>query len=289
MNTILINRQNVLVKQYKGQRVLTFKDIDMVHGRTDGTARRNFNSNKKHFVEGEDYYKIQPNEIRTVGITSPNGGTIVTESGYLMLVKSFTDDLSWEVQRQLVKSYFRGKEDNHTDKQLELYEYFDKTYDGEPVLSIADVSHMTGINRTTIGYFIRKRLTIGIDYYLLRKSELESFKAENPKVNKLASCMYVITKYGFDVICKAYGIKLETPKLFIEEKQEVPQDKIELAKFVTPQLKEKMSILRNNAERLIHLTYLLDNVSGTMMCGSTYIEFKKAIISQIKQLSYINL
>lgn len=175
------------------------------------------------------------------------------------------------------------------DKQLELYEYFDKTYDGEPVLSIADVSHMTGINRTTIGYFIRKRLTIGIDYYLLKKSELESFKAENPKVNKLASCMYVITKYGFDVICKAYGIKLETPKLFIEEKQEVPQDKIEPAKFVTPQLKEKMSILRNNAERLIHLTYLLDNVSGTMMCGSTYIEFKKAIISQIKQLSYINL
>lgn len=175
------------------------------------------------------------------------------------------------------------------DKQLELYEYFDKTYDGEPVLSIADVSHMTGINRTTIGYFIRKRLTIGIDYYLLKKSELESFKAENPKVNKLASCMYVITKYGFDVICKAYGIKLETPKLFIEEKQEVPQDKIEPAKFVTPQLKEKMSVLRNNAERLIHLTYLLDNVSGTMMCGSTYVEFKKAIISQIKQLSYINL
>ena len=99
----------------------------------------------------------------------------------------------------------------------------------------------------------------------------------------------ICTKYGFDVICKAYGIKLETPKLFIEEKQEVPQDKIEPAKFVTPQLKEKMSVLRNNAERLIHLTYLLDNVSGTMMCGSTYVEFKKAIISQIKQLSYINL
>lgn len=77
----------------------------------------------------------------------------------------------------------------HKDKQLELYEYFDKTYNGEPVLSIADVSHMTGINRTTIGYFIRKSLTIGFDYYLLKKSELESFKAENPKVNKLASCM----------------------------------------------------------------------------------------------------
>lgn len=173
------------------------------------------------------------------------------------------------------------------DKQLELYEYFDKTYNGEPVLSIADVSHMTGINRTTIGYFIRKSLTIGFDYYLLRKSELEEFKIENPKVNKFASCMYIITKDGFNAICKAYNIKLETPKLFIEEKQKMPHDEIEQAKFVTPQLKEKMSVLRNKAERLIHLTYLLDNTSGTMICGNTYNEFKKAIISQIKQLSYI--
>lgn len=32
----------------------------------------------------------------------------MTESGYLMLVKSFTDDLAWEVQRKLVKSYFKA-------------------------------------------------------------------------------------------------------------------------------------------------------------------------------------
>ena len=31
---------------------------------------------------------------------------LVTESGYFMLVKSFTDDLAWDVQRQLVKRYF---------------------------------------------------------------------------------------------------------------------------------------------------------------------------------------
>lgn len=35
----------------------------------------------------------------------------MTESGYLMLVKSFTDDLAWEVQRQLVKCYFSVKEE----------------------------------------------------------------------------------------------------------------------------------------------------------------------------------
>ena len=34
--------------------------------------------------------------------------TLLTKMGYLMLVKSFTDDLAWMVQRQLVKSYFEA-------------------------------------------------------------------------------------------------------------------------------------------------------------------------------------
>lgn len=36
--------------------------------------------------------------------------TLLSESGYLMLVKSFSDDLSWQVQRQIVKAYFRTRE-----------------------------------------------------------------------------------------------------------------------------------------------------------------------------------
>lgn len=107
-----INDQNITVKEFKGHRVVTFKDIDTVHERADGTARKRFNDNKKHFVEGEDYYIVsEPSEIRTLGIERPQGGVpekvvLITESGYLMLVKSFTDDLAWDVQRQLVKRYF---------------------------------------------------------------------------------------------------------------------------------------------------------------------------------------
>lgn len=56
MNQILINNQNVLIKEYEGKRVITFKDIDMVHNRPEGTARKRFNDNKKHFIEGEDFY-----------------------------------------------------------------------------------------------------------------------------------------------------------------------------------------------------------------------------------------
>ncbi len=44
-----------------------------------------------------------------MGITAPNGITLLTESGDLMFVKTFTDDLTWQVQHELVNSYFRSR------------------------------------------------------------------------------------------------------------------------------------------------------------------------------------
>lgn len=115
MNEITINNMPLSVKEYQSKRVVTFKDIDTVHGRPEGTARKRFNDNKAHFIEGEDFYKVKCSEVRPFfGQTLPNGFnpnadiTLITESGYLMLVKSFTDDLAWDVQRQLVNSYFRA-------------------------------------------------------------------------------------------------------------------------------------------------------------------------------------
>ncbi len=43
-----------------------------------------------------------------VGANAPSL-TLITGSGYLMLVKPFNDDRSWQIQRQLVKLYFRVK------------------------------------------------------------------------------------------------------------------------------------------------------------------------------------
>lgn len=107
---VRINKHDVDVKEYNGQRVVTFKDIDMVHERPDGTAGRNFRENKKHFIEGEDYFRRNPSEAKMeYDIVAPNGLTLLTESGYLMLVKSFTDELAWSVQRKLVKIYFNRK------------------------------------------------------------------------------------------------------------------------------------------------------------------------------------
>ena len=112
-NFVRISKQQLEIKEFENQRVVTFNDIDTLHKRAPGTAGRNFRENKEKFLEGEDFYFIKPadiqnNEIRRSEIN--NAGTyLITESGYLMLVKSLTDDLAWEVQRQLVNDYFRAK------------------------------------------------------------------------------------------------------------------------------------------------------------------------------------
>lgn len=113
-NVITIENTEMQIREYNGQRVVTFKDINMVHQRPTGTAYRNFRNNKQHFVEGEDFIKICVDEIRRNKIMDVSSKaradiTMITESGYLMLVKSFTDDLSWKVQRQLVNAYFKVK------------------------------------------------------------------------------------------------------------------------------------------------------------------------------------
>lgn len=123
---ITINNRPLSIREYNGQRVVTFKDIDAVHGRPDGTASRNFRNNRERFIEGVDYFKISPDEFRrTFGemdLRQQNDITVFTESGYLMLVKSFTDDLAWQVQRELVNFYFRAKDiiSEQSDKLNEM-------------------------------------------------------------------------------------------------------------------------------------------------------------------------
>lgn len=115
MNDIItINGTELAVKEYNERRVVTFKEIDELHDRPEGTARKRFNDNKQHFIEGEDYFKISPSEFRTaigdMDERQQNDVTLITESGYLMIVKSLKDDLAWAVQRELVNSYFRIRE-----------------------------------------------------------------------------------------------------------------------------------------------------------------------------------
>lgn len=154
-----------------------------------------------------------------------NGQLYITESQiYDLMLETKTDKcrafrkwLTNEVLPELNRtgSYTMPKQ----DKQLtfEEYNYFDKTYNGDPVLSLADVEHFTGAKRNTIMKAINCSCVEFFDYYLLRKKDLMKFKAENPKVNKLASELYIITKDGLKSICKFCKIKPELPSAFTTE------------------------------------------------------------------------
>ena len=116
-----LNTELPEIKIWNNQRVVTLSDVDKVHKRPEGTAKKNFQNNKKHFILNEDYFELTRGELREK--FSPNSQPLkgnskiktylFSESGYLMLAKSFTDDLSWKVQRALVNGYFKAKEERH--------------------------------------------------------------------------------------------------------------------------------------------------------------------------------
>jgi len=113
---VIINGKEITRIDYKNTPVVTLIMVDELHERPEGTAGRNFRTNKKHFIEGEDYFVI-PREEWSQFFSRRNSSTekrryagpmiFLTETGYLMLIKSFSDDLSWKIQRQLVNRYFR--------------------------------------------------------------------------------------------------------------------------------------------------------------------------------------
>ena len=114
-NIVKIKETEILIKEYRGQRVVTSWDIAKVHNKEVREINQIFKNNQHRFILNKDYFSISINEIpesfKMIQKIPNNVKEILvfTESGYLLLTKPFTDDLSWDVQRQLVESYFTLK------------------------------------------------------------------------------------------------------------------------------------------------------------------------------------
>lgn len=253
MNEITIVNSNLAVKEYQGQRVVTFKDVDTVHQRPDGTARKRFNDNKKHFIEGEDYFKICASEIRThkimeISSKAHENIVLITESGYLMLVKSFTDDLSWDVQRELVKCYFRTK--NETVKTVSAYNYIDKTYHDIPILTVSDVCHLFNIQPMVLYSFIQSRLIINTDYAFLKDISLKDYLNENPDVPRCRNSVYIIYRSGLKRIMDYFNLDIKkVPKFITETRGYVVQEDV----------RKVMEYVRREIKGVEALTYLVES------------------------------
>lgn len=115
MLQVQVNGHDLAVKHYEGKRIITLPEVDQVHEK-NGSARKNFSTHRERFIEGVDYFVVTAAEFRqqfNPNFTGKRGNPnieviLLTESGYLLLTKSFYDDLAWEIQRSLVQSYFRG-------------------------------------------------------------------------------------------------------------------------------------------------------------------------------------
>ena len=106
---VTITGKHVETKEHKGERVITTWDIAEVHGREAGNVNRQFKRNREKLIEGEDYFVLSREEFEEIflGVDFiPNNVKeipVFTMLGYFMLLKAFDDDLSWEIQRELIK------------------------------------------------------------------------------------------------------------------------------------------------------------------------------------------
>lgn len=172
--TATINGTALPVKFWDGVPVVTFKDIDEVHQRPAGTAGRNFRKNRNRFEEGVDYYQISADEFRRLigdmDIRHKTDVVLITEPGYLMLVKSFRDDLSWKVQRELVRFYFaarpaaRGGYSQSSASALEDFaaakakvELVDSVIGKETCLGIRETAHRFGVTQMELVNFLSEQ------------------------------------------------------------------------------------------------------------------------------------
>ena len=140
-NKIVIFNKEIEIKEYNGERVITAYDIAELHGRDVKVINQQFNNNRNKFVENEDYFVANRNLIHKLkSLTLVNNLQnlkeiiLFTDTGYLLLTKTFNDELSWKIQRELVKAYFKLKElkDRVESGELEIRNAQSKEINDKP-------------------------------------------------------------------------------------------------------------------------------------------------------------
>lgn len=114
-NLIKVIDKDLEVKEWRNERVVTVYDVALLHNREVREVNQQFNRVKNKLILNVDYFIIPKEEyLQSLGVISNKARNkevvLLTENGYLLLIKVFKDDLSWKVQRVLVDSYFKLRE-----------------------------------------------------------------------------------------------------------------------------------------------------------------------------------
>ena len=106
------------ITEYQGTRVLTTSQIATMYGTDSKTISYNFSYNKKKYIEGKHYIKLEGTELKTFKASREIPDChkysahlyLWTEKGALLHAKSLNTDKAWEVYDYLVDFYFRATE-----------------------------------------------------------------------------------------------------------------------------------------------------------------------------------
>lgn len=163
------------------------------------------------------------NYLKLTGEKEISKGCLITEQqAYKLafkanneLAEQFQDWLANEVLPELRKNgEYSMKPEKTVHRLVKPYEYVEKTYNGEPVLSSIDMEHFTGLERCTPIRYARKSLNEGTDYFDLTGKELMKYRAENHGKIGSTKAAVIFTRRGFMSVCQAYGLDVQSPNRF---------------------------------------------------------------------------
>lgn len=163
-----------------------------------------------------------------------------------------------------------------------LYTPAVRTYQGQRVVTIKDISLATKQPEGSITYWINTKCRKATDFILLRGAALQTFKQENGLQGYLASRLYVVFESGFRKLCKMLGILPEKTGCFpapvLDKQLQNFKWKRELRTDV-PDNKEIQMILRAIRKRIAAFDIMLEEFDRYNV--NTYQEKVKTVLQRI--------
>lgn len=236
---ITINNKEIKVKEYNGERVITAWDIANLHEREISKINENFKYNINRFTKNKDYYVLKRSEFSESDFPIqefiPNNVKeiiLFTQLGYLLLTKTFTDDLSWKIQSILIESYFKLKElkDKVESGELEIKQ----TKNNQKLLSAGELNDITNL--------------------IMKFDETESTVTKKMIIETVSAALGGKTKFGYE---KPENSVTKIPEGTVtgDIAAEIMIRRYNLKNFTVASMKALASIDNLNMQPLVYLYY----------------------------------
>lgn len=175
-------------------------------------------------VDSEDKQIIQ--RWQNAPFEIPNRGlTLINESGLYSLILSSKLPGAKRFKRwvtsEVLPAIHRTGEYRMKPKASEKpalpaeYEYFPKTFRGEPVMTTQDIAHAIDRDVRSVASFVKRSANLfpGADFKLLTGTLLREFERENPKLSSGHNKLYVIYRSGVEKLFGIWNPKEGAPML----------------------------------------------------------------------------